>query len=812
MDRAALNGVKVVEFATMVSGPYCGKLFADMGADVIKVEPSSGDPARLEGPFPGSNPHPECSGLFLYNNTSKKGITLDLDSSEGLDSFKQLLKWADVLIDNHSPEVLETLGLDWSAMHNLNPALIYTSITPYGRTGPRSGVKGDELTIMHAGGLGNLLPTRSVDLNRAPVKMGGYQVGYHGGLTAALTTLALLMGRKKSSRGQLIDISLQEVILSMVQVGLAGTRYHNTTWCRVPDRPPAMGRMKTRDGYVILAAMDDHHFSALQDIMGNPGWLADNDWNSRYYRTNHLMDVAPLFEEWMLGEKKHDIHHKAAKKGIPIGPINTAEDVMNSEQYVVREYFVEVDHPLAGKHKYAGWPYKMTASPPRVTRPAPLLGQHNEEILKDPGALPAIPQNRHSSDEGKTKQSNNRLPLQGIRILEFCWVWAGPYTNMLLANLGAEVIKIEGHKRTDLMRRSIIWPLHEPAPIRIQQNQGMSLNSVNRNKKGATIDLATPEGIQLAKRLAIISDAVVDNLRAGAMDKMGLGYSDLRRLKQDIVVVSCSGRGQQGPERDYRGYAMIHQGIGGGAYLNGYPDDHPGSSGGDVDLMNATATAYATLAALYHRIRTGEGQFVDFSQCEGASSVIGEALLGYEMNSEIPERMGNTHPRYAPHNLYKCWGVDRWVALEIHTDEEFAILARTIDKPELAENERFLHMASRKGNEAELDSIIESWTGERDRDWIVNELCKAGLAAAPSRNAKDLYADPHLRARQAFMTINHPEIGEFELVGAPWKMSDCKTPAVHAPLLGEHNEYVFKGLLGLSDEEMADLRKREIIM
>ena len=380
MAGGALDGIKVVELATMVSGPYCGKLLADMGADVIKVEPPEGDSSRQCGPFPKSGPCPEHSALFLYNNTSKRGVTLNLDRPEGLDAFKRLLRRADVLIDNYPPRRLESLGLSWDAMSQLNPALVYTSITPYGRTGPRADVKGDELTIIHAGGLGNLLPTRSVDVSRAPVKMGGYAVGYPGGITAAFTTMAALLGRMKTGRGQLIDISLQEVILTLVRVNVASNRYHGTTWSRVPDRPPAMGRMQTSDGYIIVGAIEDHHFIALRELMGNPEWLAGAEWESRTYRTHHLMEVAPMMAEWMLQQKKDDVHHKGAKKGIAMGPINSAKEVITSEQYAARGYFVEVEHPEAGKHRYASWPYKMSATPPRVGRPAPLLGQHNQEV------------------------------------------------------------------------------------------------------------------------------------------------------------------------------------------------------------------------------------------------------------------------------------------------------------------------------------------------------------------------------------------------------------------------------------------------
>ena len=407
---------------------------------------------------------------------------------------------------------------------------------------------------------------------------------------------------------------------------------------------------------------------------------------------------------------------------------------------------------------------------------------------------------------------SDALPLKGIRVADFNWVWAGPFTTMLLAILGAEVIKIEGHKRLDLTRRSVVWPLPDPVPNELPPNQGMAYNCVNMNKKSVTIDLTKPEGLDLAKRLVKISDIVMDNMRPGSMKRLGLGYEVLRELRPDIIVVSSSSRGSEGPEKDYAGYASIHQAIGGGAYIMGYPDDAPCTSGGDVDLINATTTAYSILTALYHRIQTGEGQFIDYSQCEGVSSMIGDLLLGYEMNSQVPERMGNAHPQYSPHNAYRCWGVDRWLALEVHSDEEFVILAGVISKPELTRDPRFTEMASRKENEAELDNIIEGWTRERDRDWMVSEFCKAGIAAAPSRDDRDLYADPHLQKRHAFATIDHPELGELELVGAPWKMSDCEMPIRRAPLLGEHNDYVLQELLGLSEAETSELRQKDVII
>ncbi|MBU4316715.1 MAG: CoA transferase [Proteobacteria bacterium] len=805
MTRSALSGIKIVEYANTISGAYCGKLLADLGADVIKIELPEGDPARRFGPFPENIPDPEKSALFLYLNTSKRGMTLDLKKPEDAETFKRLIQWADILIDDHFASELEGAGFGWNCLTQLHSGLIYTSITPYGRTGPRAHAKGDELTLIHAGGLGYLLPARSETTDKTPVKLGGFPMQYQGGISAALATLAAFFGRLKTGIGEFIDISIHDVVLNLIFPNAASTHYYDLSFHRVPDRPPAMGRTEVCDGYVILSAVDDHHFRAFRKLMGNPAWVDSDEWDNRSYRTNHLMDIAPMINAWLKQQKMQDIFHEVAQKGIPIGPVNSAKDVMESKQYEARNYFVEVDHPKAGKYRYAGWPYKMTSSIARVSRPAPLLGQHNQEILKELRAIHA-PVPVVAAVQGK-------LPLEGIRILDFSWVWAGPAATMRLADLGAEVIKIEGHNRMDILRRTINWPLYEPTPKTCPINQGMSYNSVNQNKKGLTLDLTNPQGLALALKLVKTCDMVIDNMRPGAMDKLGLGYEALKAVKSDIIVAASSSHGLGGPLSNYLGFATVHHAVGGGTYISGHPDDHPThGSTGDADVLNAVTTAYAMMAALVHRAKTGEGQFIDYSQSEGVSSVIGEILLGYQMTGEIPRRTGNAHPIFAPHNVYRCWGVDRWVALEIHTDEEFKTLASLMNQPEMTDHERFSTMKSRKEHEKELDAVIEKWTRQRDRDWMVNELMQAGLYVAPCRDAADIYADRHIQKRGSLSMIDHPEMGKLKLMGPPWQFSSFKKPNQHAPLLGEHNRYVLEGILGLNEDQMEALRKEDIIL
>jgi crotonobetainyl-CoA:carnitine CoA-transferase CaiB-like acyl-CoA transferase len=410
-----------------------------------------------------------------------------------------------------------------------------------------------------------------------------------------------------------------------------------------------------------------------------------------------------------------------------------------------------------------------------------------------------------------TPPQADRLPLDGVRVVDMSWVWAGPYLGSLLAVLGAEVIKVESRSRPDFFRRHVVWPLADAEPVELGPNEAMMFNSVNLNKLSVALNLARPEGIDLVRRLVAVSDVVIENMRAGALKRMGLDYEALRAVNPRVILLSSSARGGAGPEARYAGYASVNHAVGGGMYITGYPDGPPGHAVGDVDLMNATACAFAVVAALYHRQETDEGQFIDFSQCEGVTALLGEVLLEYQMTGRIPGRKGNSDDFMAPHNVYPAWGVDRWLAIAVETDEEFAALARVMEMPELADDPRFAAAAARKRNEAELDAVIAGWTRLRDRDWMAEELGAAGVAAAPSRDAWDLFRDPHLRARGVFVELDHPETGPRDFVGLPWKMSDCEPPLRRPPLLGEHNDYVFGELLGLGKAEIGRLKKSGVI-
>ena len=402
----------------------------------------------------------------------------------------------------------------------------------------------------------------------------------------------------------------------------------------------------------------------------------------------------------------------------------------------------------------------------------------------------------------------NKEALKGIRVADFSWVWAGPLATLLLSFMGAEVIKIESQRRIDQTRRGSIttgdsFKGYNASPI---------FNNANLNKKGITINLKHPEGANLAKKLVAVSDVAVENMRPGVMDRLGLGYKDLVKVKPDIIMLSSSGFGSSGPYREYAGYAPIFAAVGGLAHLTGYEDGEPNTMSGVMDLRVGTASAFAILAALYHRQKTGEGQHIDLSSSECISCLVGAELLEYSMNKRSPQRVGNQDSIMAPHNCYRCKGEDKWISIAVATDEEWEAMCGVMGNPAWTKDEAFSDVYSRWKNQEELDKHIEEWTTNHTHHEVMGLLQSAGVAAMPSFNAEEILSDPHVQARGLITEVHHPVMGKKVVLSPAWKLSE--TPArirKASPLLGEDNEEVFGGLLGMSKEEIKKLKDEEII-
>jgi crotonobetainyl-CoA:carnitine CoA-transferase CaiB-like acyl-CoA transferase len=387
MADSALSGLKVVELGDFIAAPYCAKLMADMGAEVIKIEsPGLGDSARRYGPFPNDEPNPERSLLFAYMNTSKKGITLDVRTPLGKRAFKELLKDADVLVEGNPPRVMEELGLDYDSIKDVNPELIVTSITPFGQTGPYRDYKATELVSFHTGGLGYGTPGEIEEPEtHPPLKAAGHQGNVQAGITAASATMCALFARDFSGQGQHVDVSIQEPLLSAIGSDIiAHTNRRETPTriaalaLRVPGRKPFLAK----DGYVTLTMVQDHFWESLKDVLGHPEWTEWEIFNERESRRDNMDALYPLVEEWTQQHTMEELYQMLQVEGhIPSSPVHSVEDVVNHPHFVERGTFVDMEHPQIGEFKSPGPAYRFSETPWQVSSPAPSLGQHNEEVL-----------------------------------------------------------------------------------------------------------------------------------------------------------------------------------------------------------------------------------------------------------------------------------------------------------------------------------------------------------------------------------------------------------------------------------------------
>jgi len=408
-----------------------------------------------------------------------------------------------------------------------------------------------------------------------------------------------------------------------------------------------------------------------------------------------------------------------------------------------------------------------------------------------------------------------RLPLSGIRVLDLTMAWAGPYAARLLGDMGAEVIKVESTGNWDVMRS-----LHLLGrDVERGYNKAGIFNHLNRNKLGCALDLSQPRGRDLFLRLVARSDAVIESYRADVMDGLGLSYQVLRQARPDIILVSMPGHGRDGPEAGHIAYGTHVEQLAGLVSLTGYPDRGPHKSGVSYgDPVAGIAAAAALCAALLYRRRTGKGRWVEVAQRESMASLIGEFFVAFSMNGlpagqagHQPPLLGNRHRSMAPHGCYPCAGKDRWLAIAVGSDAEFAALCRVMGRPELAADPRFADVVSRHRHQAEIDEAISAWTKERSPQEAAQALQDAGVAASPVNSVADLMEDLHLRERGFFERTAHAEAGVWEMDGVPWRLS--LTPAhvrLSAPCFAEHNDYVFRHLLGLSEEEVAELERQGI--
>ena len=405
------------------------------------------------------------------------------------------------------------------------------------------------------------------------------------------------------------------------------------------------------------------------------------------------------------------------------------------------------------------------------------------------------------------------LALEDIRILDLSRYLVGPFCTWILADTGAEVIKIESCSNPDPLRIEArgIYPGGEPGES--PWNRSGMINERNRNKYGITLDLTTSQGKEIFLELVRISEVVVENFQAEVMNKLGLSYEVLKGVNPSIIIISLSSQGLTGPERNYRSFGPTLEETGGLLSITGYSGEPPYlSTLVFPDLLGGVFGVGLVVAALRYSRKTGKPLHIDLSQRELTTCVIGEAIMDYAMNQRVWAAMGNQHPFLSPYGCYQCKGEDNWVTIAVSSDEQWKTLCELIGRPGLAKDSRFSDVLSRHNHQEELNRLIEEWTRTRDHYDIQSKLQKAGIAAGAVLNTEELFSDPHLKEREFFDLVEHPEAGAHYYLGRPFKLS--KTPGrtrKPAPCLGEHNAYIYGEVLGLSPEKIAELEKEGVI-
>ncbi|TMA51443.1 MAG: CoA transferase, partial [Deltaproteobacteria bacterium] len=512
-------------------------------------------------------------------------------------------------------------------------------------------------------------------------------------------------------------------------------------------------------------------------------------------------------DEWIKGWKVEDLFRAGQEKRICFAPVFSMAQLAEQEQLRSRNFFVPVTHPHAGTLTHLGPPYQLHEPWWKIRRPAPLLSEHNKEVKASLGQVKTSlgqikteAEGLRTSDPGLQTPSP-QLPLAGVRVADFTWVWAGPFCTMHLAHLGAEVIKIESQAHVDMTRR---LPLY-PSDMKPGVNRSGLFNQWSQGKKSMLLNLEKPEGIAIAKELIKKSDVVIENFATGVMDHLGLGYEELKKIKPDIIMASISGYGHTGPLQKYIGYGPAIAPLSGLSSLTGYPGGPPqevGISYGDPNSgINAAVAICAALAA---RKRTGKGQYIDVSLWEAMAVLVPEGWMDYAMNGTEPPRRGNRDPWMSPHNCFRCAGEDAWVTIACSTAEEWQALCQAIGQPQLATDSRFRTAQDRKANEDELERLLTAWTAQRDRWEVTHILQAAGVAAFPSMSSKDLAEDHHLNERGFFARLPHPEVGVRTHTGIPWRLTQSPNGVrAPAPLLGQDTAWLMRDLLGYSEQAIA---------
>ena len=821
----ALDGLRVVELGDGVAPAFAGRWLAAFGAAVTLVEPPGGHWLRRYWPS-GENRQVDTGPLGAFLLAGAGSVTLDPERPPDRAALRSLLADADVFLHDLAPDGLARWGLETERLRSERPGLVQAALTPFGADGPYAGHAASSNVLLALGGYQFL----TGEPGREPLMLPGFQPEYLTAFYGLIGALAGVMRRRRDGDGCAVEVPTMEALASLHQFTVSQYLGSGTIRSRHGNRwenlyPITM--LPCRDGYLALGISAPDQWERFCLMLGRPELAEDPRFLTAELRHRNADALDAIILEWMKDRDADRLFREMQEQWrLPVNPHRELDEVLSDPQYQERGFWVRAEGDASGV-LHPGIPARMGETGWRIRSaltPDPSPATAGEGSLQSPRS----PASAHAADSGGTPQPGSRpdeaplsrgrgrgvggegrseLPLAGLRVLDFTRVWSGPLCTRILADLGADVIKIDPPFQRNAPPPG---PAGGDEGASRPRRQAQVFGKHARNKRSLRIDLRLPAGRELVKRLVARSDALVENFSARVMPNLGLGYEELRQSNPGLVMLSMPGYGMTGPYREYLGYGSATEAMTGLTALLGYPGEEPRVSAiAYPDAVAGLAGCASLLTALVYRQATGAGQLIDLSQLEPTTLMLGEYFLAFQMTGTRPARTGNRHPCWVPHGTYRCAGEDQWISLAVRSDEEwerFCQIAGQDTPPELSME------AGRRARREVVDALVSGWTRPRDKFEVMERLQRAGIPAGAVLNAKELLEDPHLAHRGFFVQARAADGASFPMPGTPMAFDGRRREEWHAaPLPGEHNRAILREVLGLSDGEIDALTDEGVL-
>ncbi|MBR0641395.1 CoA transferase [Roseomonas hellenica] len=849
-----LDGLRVIEVADE-RAEYVGLVLSGLGAEVVKLEPPDGAPTRRIGPFLEDRQGPERSLHFWTYNRGKRSVLMDLNAASGAADLRRLLGSADILLDGSGGAVATALGIESERIAALFPGLVVARMTPFGDEGPWKDHKASDLVHLALGGVMmncgyDSEPSDTYDL--PPIAPQLWHAYHIAGEQLVVGIIAALIHRLHTGEGQDLSVAVHDAVSKNTELDVMSWVMRRAPLFRQtcrhavenPTRVPTIGHSKDGRWY-IATGVSVRDQTNLVPFLAGYGMQADlelpaegADSRARNVPGSgagdeskvHMVEVIQRFIRSYRYESMP--WRQAQDAGLLWAPLRKPHENVVDAHWQARSTFAEIEHPEHDRRfHYPVSRWLSTATSWKAGRRAPLLGEDTGAVMAalTPRPAPTSPARPRAAGAPVVSPHGKPFPLQGVRIFDFSWFLASAGGTRFAAALGADVIKVEWKENPDT-RLAAMSPVGgraareaATAPLKgvADSDMGGQFNNKNAGKSGMSLNIRHPKGLEIARRLVAQSDVVAEGFSPGVLKRLGLGYDVMRSLRPDVIYVQQSGMGGVGTYGRFRTIGPVAAAFAGTSEMSGLPEPAMPVGWGYsyLDWIGAYSFATAIMGALFHRDRTGEGQWIDSSQCESGIFLGGVPVLDWSANGRTWSRIGNRSPYKpaAPHGAYRCMGQDRWIAIAAFDEAEWRALARVAGRGDWLDDARFATLSSRLANQDALDAAVTGWTQGQEAYACMAVLQQAGVPAGVCQTAEDRCdRDPQLAALSWLTEVTGSKIGRWPVTEMPMKLA--ATPPYSggiidrgAPCYGEDNERILGELLGYSAQEVAALAEEGVI-